>query len=94
MITIVINQVGDKMNINLLLAQFDELDDSEAIVVSFKEFHSILVDNNDTIRVNDDSIQFKSEAGNVVVGIDEVNGFQVLEKSDVIKKFIMSILGD
>lgn len=88
------NQVGDKMNINLLLAQFDELDDSEAIIVSFKEFHSILVDNNDTIRVDDNSIQFKGEAGNVVVDIDEVNGFQVLEKSDVIKKFIMSILGD
>ena len=94
MIILYMNLVGDKMNINLLLAQFDELADSEAIVVSFKEFHSILVDNNDTIRVNDDSIQFKSEAGNVVVGIDEVNGFQVLEKSDVIKKFIMSILGD
>ncbi len=88
------NLVGDKMNINLLLAQFDELADSEAIVVSFKEFHSILVDNDDTIRVDGDSVQFKSEAGNVVVNVDEVNGFQVLEKSDVIKKFIMSILGD
>lgn len=94
MITIVINQVGDKMNINLLLAQFDELDDSEAIVVSFKEFHSILVDNNDTIRVDDDAVQFKSTAGNIAVNVDEVNGFQVLEKSQAIMMLLSKICGD
>lgn len=83
-----------KMNVNLLIAQFDELTDSEAMIISFKEFHSILLDNSDIIRVDDDVVQFKSEAGNVTVNIDEINGFQILEKSDVIKKFLVAMCGD
>ena len=82
------------MNVNLLIAQFDELTDSEAMIISFKEFHSILLDNSDIIRVDDDVVQFKSEAGNVTVDIDEINGFQILEKSDVIKKFLVAMCGD
>ena len=82
------------MNVNLLIAQFDELTDSEAMIISFKEFHSILLDNSDIIRVDDDVVQFKSEAGNVAVNIDEINGFQILEKSDVIKKFLVAMCGD
>ena len=82
------------MNVNLLIAQFDELTDSEAMIISFKEFHSILLDNSDIIRVDDDVVQFKSEAGNVTVNIDEINGFQILEKSDVIKKFLVAMCGD
>ena len=83
-----------KMNVNLLIAQFDELTDSEAMIISFKEFHSILLDNSDIIRVDDDVVQFKSETGNVTVNIDEINGFQILEKSDVIKKFLVAMCGD
>ena len=83
-----------KMNVNLLIAQFDELTDSEAMIISFKEFHSILLDNSDIIRVDDDVVQFKSEAGNVTVNIDEINGFQILEKYDVIKKFLVAMCGD
>ena len=82
------------MNVNLLIAQFDELTDSKAMIISFKEFHSILLDNSDIIRVDDDVVQFKSEAGNVTVNIDEINGFQILEKSDVIKKFLVAMCGD
>ena len=82
------------MNVNLLIAQFDELTDSEAMIISFKEFHSILLDNSDIIRVDDDVVQFKSEAGNVTVNSDEINGFQILEKSDVIKKFLVAMCGD
>ena len=82
------------MNVNLLIAQFDELTDSEAMIISFKEFHSILLDNSDIIRVDDDVVQFKSETGNVTVNIDEINGFQILEKSDVIKKFLVAMCGD
>ena len=82
------------MNINLLLEKFDELTDSEALLVSFKEFHSILVDNVDIIRVDDVAIHFKSTAGNITVNVDEVNGFQVLEKSQVVMMLLSKICGD
>ena len=82
------------MNINCLITQFDELTDSEAIVISFKEFNPILLDNDDIIRVDGDIVQFKSEAGNVTVNCEEINGFQVLEKSLVIHKFIMAMCGE
>ena len=64
------------------------------MVISFKEFNSILLDNDDIIRVDENIVQFKSEAGNVTVNCEEINGFQVLEKSLVIYKFIMAMCGE
>lgn len=83
-----------RLNINILLEEFDNLSDSQSIIISFKEFNPFIVDNSDIIRVDDDTIQIKSTAGNVVLNTDEINGFQVLEKSDVIKKILSTLCGD
>ena len=82
------------MNVNLILAQFDELTDSEAMILLFKNLKSIIVDNDDVIRVDDGALQVKSEAGNVVVDVEEINGFQVLEKTDVIEFVVSKLIGD
>ena len=82
------------MNVNLILTQFDELNDSEAMILLFKNLKSIIVDNADIIRVDNGALQVKSEAGNIVVDVDEINGFQVLEKTDVIEFIISKIIGD
>ena len=65
------------MNVNLLLNQFDELSDSEAMILIFKNLNSFIVDNDDIIRVDGGALQVKSEAGNKVIDIEEINGFQV-----------------
>lgn len=82
------------MKINLLLEEFDGLSDSEAIVISFKSLNPFIVDNDDILRVDDDSLQIKSIAGNAVVNIEEINGFQVLGKSDVVRKVLTAMCGD
>ena len=82
------------MNVNILLKEFDDLGDSEAMVISFKSFNPYIVDNDDIIRVDDDTIQIKSTAGNVVINSDEINGFQVLEKRDVLEKVLTAMCGD
>ena len=82
------------MNVNLILTQFDELTDSEAMILLFKNLKSIIVDNDDVIRVDGEALQIKSEAGNIVVDIDEINGFQVLEKAEVIGFIVSKIIGD
>ena len=80
------------MNVNLILTQFDELNDSEAMVLLFKNLKSIIVDNSDIIRVDNEALQVKSEAGSV--DVDEINGFQVLEKTDIIECVLSNLMGD
>ena len=82
------------MNVNLILTQFDELNDSEAMILLFKNLKSIIVDNADIIRVDNGALQVKSEAGNRVVDVDELNGFQKKKKTDVIEFVISKIIGD
>lgn len=82
------------MNVNLILTQFDELNDSEAMVLLFKNLKSIIVDNSDIIRVDNEALQVKSEAGSIVVDVDEINGFQVLEKTDIIECVLSNLMGD
>ena len=82
------------MNVNLLLNQFDELSDSEAMILIFKNLNSFIVDNDDIIRVDGGALQVKSEAGNKVIDIEEINGFQVLEKSDILERFFLFLCGD
>ena len=82
------------MNVNLILTQFDELNDSEAMVLLFKNLKSIIVDNTDIIRVDNEALQVKSEAGSIVVDVDEINGFQVLEKTDIIECVLSNLMGD
>ena len=82
------------MNVNLVLAQFDELTDSEAMLLLFKNLKSVIVDNDDIILVDEEVLQVKSEAGNIVVDVEELNGFKVLNKADVVKYIISKMLGD
>ena len=89
-----VEKIGDQMNVNLILTQFDELNDSEAMVLLFKNLKSIIVDNTDIIRVDNEALQVKSEAGSIVVDVDEINGFQVLEKTDIIECVLSNLMGD
>ena len=82
------------MNVNLVLAQFNELTDSEAMLLLFKNLKSVIVDNDDIILVDEEVLQVKSEAGNIVVDVEELNGFKVLNKADVVKYIISKMLGD
>lgn len=82
------------MNINLLLEEFDNLNESKAIIISFKSFKPYIMDNNDIIRVDGDVLQIKNTGGNIVINIEEINGFQVLEKSDVMERIISIICGE
>ena len=80
---IIINLVGDLMDINVVLEYFDKLNDEQAMILEFKYGRQILVDNRDIIQCDGDLIVIKSEAGNYITEYKNIMGIKTCNRIDI-----------
>ena len=73
------------MNIKLIMKYFNDLKDDESMYVEYGNGERILIDNRDTINVDFDIIEFKSECGTLVTEDKNITAIRILKSSDVVK---------
>lgn len=83
------------MNPNVILEYFDKLNDENAMFIELKNRNQLLVDERDTIRVNGELIEIKSDSiGTYITTVDEIIGIKISNRVDIMNKVMLGdILG-
>ena len=79
-----------------LLKEFKSLDDSKVIIVHLKDNRGVMLDNDDALYLNSDVIQFdinyQTETNTLLINVNEIDDFIVIDKREVVAVTLMQIL--